>query len=74
VFLPTSEARNTQKENKEKEQIMAKAEYLKSEDYQLAFDIYTGKAIHSIDVHKETDEWTLPSYTIDPEKALLKKE
>lgn len=53
---------------------MAKAEFLKSEDYQLAFDIYTGKAIRSIDIHDETDEWSLPNYALDPEKLLIKKE
>lgn len=53
---------------------MAKAEYLQVEDYQLAYDIYIGRAIKEIDIHNELDEAMLPNHTLDPERALIKKE
>lgn len=45
---------------------------LSIEDWFIAQQILTGKALVPID--DEASELELPSYTIDPEKALLKKE
>lgn len=53
---------------------MPKGTILKPEDYQVAHDIFVGKAIIIVDFHSDESEYLLPSYSIDPEKALLKKE